>query len=135
MLKYFYLHFSPRSEKTKLGSTLSGALVSTLVGLAASSLGVVAADAPAYKVVLEYLLPLAIPLLLFNADLRRVMRSTGTLLLAFLVGSGTLSRSISYIYFHVFGAVTLFFFFFSEIGKVKTTFVCYFQICAAFYTL
>ncbi|KAJ4781381.1 hypothetical protein LUZ62_065638 [Rhynchospora pubera] len=75
------------SEKTKLGSTLSGALVSTLVGLAASSIGVVASDAPAYKVVLEYLLPLAIPLLLFNADLRRVLKSTGVLLLAFLVGS------------------------------------------------
>ncbi|XP_078178172.1 uncharacterized protein LOC144572456 [Carex rostrata] len=75
------------SEKTKLGSTLSGALVSTLVGLAASSVGIVASDAPAYKVVLEHLLPLAIPLLLFNADLRRVLRSTGTLLLAFLVGS------------------------------------------------
>ncbi|XP_010941163.1 uncharacterized protein [Elaeis guineensis] len=75
------------SEKTKLGSALSGALVSTLVGLAASSTGILASDAPAYKVVLEYLLPLAVPLLLFNADLRRVLRSTGTLLLAFLVGS------------------------------------------------
>lgn len=65
------------------------------MGLAASSVGIVASDAPAYKVVLEHLLPLAIPLLLFNADLRRVLRSTGTLLLAFLVGSGTLSPSLS----------------------------------------
>ncbi|XP_026661888.2 uncharacterized membrane protein YjcL isoform X1 [Phoenix dactylifera] len=75
------------SEKTKIGSALSGALVSTLVGLAASSTGIIASEAPAYKVVLEYLLPMAVPLLLFNADLRRVLRSTGTLLLAFLVGS------------------------------------------------
>ncbi|XP_072980681.1 uncharacterized protein [Typha angustifolia] len=75
------------SEKTKWGSALSGALVSTLVGLAASSVGIVAADAPAYKVVLEYLLPIAVPLLLFTADLRRVLRSTGTLLLAFLIGA------------------------------------------------
>lgn len=111
VLKYSCLHVCSRSENTKLGSTLSGALVSTLVGLAASSVGVVASDAPAYKVVLEYLLPLAIPLLLFNADLRRVLSSTGTLLLAFLVGSGTLSCSISYTYLHVFGGVTLFFFF------------------------
>lgn len=78
-----------RSErKTRWGSALSGALVSTLVGLAASSAGIVASDAPAYRVVLEYLLPLAVPLLLFNADLRRVIRSTGSLLLAFLLGSG-----------------------------------------------
>ncbi|OAY85222.1 putative membrane protein YjcL [Ananas comosus] len=75
------------SERTKLGSTLSGALVSTLVGLAASSAGIIPADAPAYGVVLEYLLLLAVPLLLFNADLRRVVRSTGAMLLAFLIGS------------------------------------------------
>lgn len=74
-------------KRTPVGKALSGALVSVLLGLAASSAGVVAADAPAYRVVLEYLLPLAIPLLLFRADLRRVLRSTGALLLAFLIGS------------------------------------------------
>ncbi|XP_065631763.1 uncharacterized protein LOC112011898 isoform X2 [Quercus suber] len=75
------------SEKTKIGSTLSGALVSILVGLAASNLGVIANEAPAYSVVLGFLLPMAVPLLLFRADLRRVIKSTGTLLLAFLLGS------------------------------------------------
>lgn len=86
------------SEKsTPVGKALSGALVSVLLGLAASSAGVVAADAPAYRVVLEYLLPLAIPLLLFSADLRRVLRSTGDLLRAFLLGSRTLC-SLSFYY-------------------------------------
>lgn len=75
------------SEKTKLGSALSGALVATLVGLAASNLGIIASDAKAYSVVMEFLLPLAVPLLLFRADLRRVIQSTGKLLLAFLIGS------------------------------------------------
>ncbi|KAL5727279.1 ferric-chelate reductase (NADH) [Ranunculus cassubicifolius] len=75
------------SENTKIGSALSGALVSTLIGLAASNLGVIAQEAQAYKIVLEYLLPIAVPLLLFRADLRRVIKSTGTLLLAFLIGS------------------------------------------------
>ncbi|XP_028074101.1 uncharacterized protein LOC114276514 isoform X2 [Camellia sinensis] len=75
------------SEKTKIGSTLSGALVSTLVGLAASNLGIISSEAPAYAIVLEFLLPMAVPLLLFRADLRRVIKSTGTLLLAFLLGS------------------------------------------------
>ncbi|KAL6861701.1 hypothetical protein ACP4OV_017401 [Aristida adscensionis] len=74
-------------RSTAVGKALSGALVSVLLGLAASSAGVVAADAPAYGVVLDYLLPLAVPLLLFGADLRRVLRSTGALLLAFLLGS------------------------------------------------
>ncbi|KAL2550506.1 hypothetical protein Fot_12036 [Forsythia ovata] len=75
------------SEKTKIGSALSGALVSTLVGLAASNLGIIASEAPAYNVVMAFLLPLAVPLLLYRADMRRVIRSTGTLLLAFLIGS------------------------------------------------
>ncbi|KAF8718892.1 hypothetical protein HU200_025207 [Digitaria exilis] len=74
-------------KRTPVGKALSGALVSTLLGLATSSAGLVASDAPAYRVVLDYLLPLAIPLLLFRADLRRVLRSTGALLLAFLIGS------------------------------------------------
>ncbi|XP_022984975.1 uncharacterized protein LOC111483083 [Cucurbita maxima] len=75
------------SEKTKVGSALSGALVSALVGLAASNFGIIASDAPAFPFVLEFLLPLAVPMLLFRADLRNVIKSTGTLLLAFLLGS------------------------------------------------
>ncbi|KAF8379560.1 hypothetical protein HHK36_029000 [Tetracentron sinense] len=75
------------SERTKIGSALSGALVSTLVGLAASNLGLISYEAPAYSVVMEYLLPMSVTLLLFRADLRSVMKSTGTLLFAFLLGS------------------------------------------------
>ena len=67
---------------------MSAALVSTLVGLAASNLGILPHDAPAYSIVLEFLLPLTIPLLLFGANLHQVVRSTGTLLVAFLLGSG-----------------------------------------------
>lgn len=70
---------------------LSASLVSTLVGLAASNFGIIPYEAPAYSVFLEFLLPLTVPLLLFRADLRRVIRSTGTLLLAFLLGSGKIT--------------------------------------------
>ncbi|GLT78049.1 hypothetical protein SLA2020_495960 [Shorea laevis] len=86
------------SEKTKIGSTLSGALTSTLVALAASNLGIIANEASAYSVVLEFLLPMAVPLLLFRADLRRVIKSTGTLLLAFLIGSvaTTVGTAVAY---------------------------------------
>ncbi|KAF8658828.1 hypothetical protein HU200_059321 [Digitaria exilis] len=77
-------------KRAPMGKVLAGAVVSVLLGLAASTTGVVAAaDAPAYRVVLDYLLPLAIPLVLFRADLRRVLRPSGAMLLAFLLGSGT----------------------------------------------
>ncbi|KAL0299564.1 UNVERIFIED_CONTAM: hypothetical protein Sradi_6616200 [Sesamum radiatum] len=75
------------SEKTKIGSMVSAALVSILVGLAASNLGIIPHDAPAYSVVFKYLLPVTIPLLLFRADLKQVIQTTGTLFLAFLLGS------------------------------------------------
>lgn len=49
---------------------------STLFGLALSNLGIVPAEAPhVYGVVNSYLLPLAVPLLLFSADLRWDVRA------------------------------------------------------------
>ncbi|XP_019428367.1 PREDICTED: uncharacterized protein LOC109336302 [Lupinus angustifolius] len=75
------------SEKTKFGSILSGTMVSILVGLAATNFGILSTHSPAYDAVLTFLLPLSIPLLLFRADLRHVIKSTGTLLLPFFLGS------------------------------------------------
>uniref|UniRef100_A0A0D3AYG3 Uncharacterized protein n=1 Tax=Brassica oleracea var. oleracea TaxID=109376 RepID=A0A0D3AYG3_BRAOL len=59
----------------------------TLIGLAASNFGIISSDTLVFVVVLNFLLPLAVPLLLFRTDLRRVVQSTGKLLLAFLIGS------------------------------------------------
>ncbi|CAN6176974.1 unnamed protein product [Urochloa humidicola] len=66
---------------------LAGALVSVLLGLAASSAGAVTTDAPAFRAALDYLLPPPVPLLLFRADLRRPFRSAAVPMLAFLLGS------------------------------------------------
>jgi uncharacterized membrane protein len=46
------------------------ALVATLLGLLMSNLGLIPCDAPQYSAVNKMLLPLAIPMLLFSADLR-----------------------------------------------------------------
>uniref|UniRef100_A0A0A8Y721 DUF819 domain-containing protein n=1 Tax=Arundo donax TaxID=35708 RepID=A0A0A8Y721_ARUDO len=74
-------------ERTSWGAALSGALVSIMAGLAATAAGLVTPGAPAHDAVMEYLLPAAVPLLLLGADLRRVVRTTGDLLKAFLIGS------------------------------------------------
>ena len=67
---------------------LSRPLVSTLVGLALSNLGVIPASAPSvYGTVNKFLLPLAVPLLLLAADMRKVITHTGQLLAAFVVGA------------------------------------------------
>ncbi|KAL9381477.1 hypothetical protein Peur_027134 [Populus x canadensis] len=83
------------SEGAKIGSALNGASVSALLGLAASSLGIISFESPAYSILLEFLFPLTIPLLLFRADLRRVFTSTGIFLLAFLIGTvGKIVRTV-----------------------------------------
>ncbi|CAI9274040.1 unnamed protein product [Lactuca saligna] len=75
------------SERTKIGGMISAALVSILLGLAASNMGIIPHEAHAYSIVMEFILPLTIPLMLFRADMRNVIKSTGKLLLAFLIGS------------------------------------------------
>jgi len=62
-------------------------LVSTLAGLLLSNGGLIPCEHQAYAVVNRALLPLSIPLLLFSADLKRIVRLLGPLLLAFLLGS------------------------------------------------
>ena len=60
------------SMTCRIGKELSGPLVSTLVGLLFANAGIVSgSNAPAvYDTVNKFILPLAIPLLLFSADLR-----------------------------------------------------------------
>ncbi|TVU12975.1 hypothetical protein EJB05_46642, partial [Eragrostis curvula] len=74
-------------QRTPWGAAMSGALVSIMVGLAATAMGLVSPGAPAHDAVMEYLLPAAVPLLLLGADLRRVVRAAGDLFKAFLIGS------------------------------------------------
>jgi uncharacterized membrane protein len=75
------------AERTGWGSKLSGAVVAIGVAFVLSNLGVIPASAPAYDVVWSFLVPLAIPLLLFSADLKRILREAGPTLLAFAAGA------------------------------------------------
>lgn len=70
-----------------IGSRISGAVITMLSAFALSNLNVIPAAAPSYEVVWEYLVPLAIPLLLVNADLRRILTESGPMLIAFMIGA------------------------------------------------
>ena len=52
-----------------------------------SNLKVVPSSAPAYDVVWDYLVPVALPLLLLRADVFRIARSTGWMFIAFHISS------------------------------------------------
>jgi uncharacterized membrane protein len=62
-------------------------LLSTLMALFLANIGVMPTVSPAYAVVNKFLLPLAVPLLLLTADMRRVFTTTGRVLWCFGVGA------------------------------------------------
>ena len=71
------------AEKTKIGSRLSAVIVTILATFLLSNLSIIPTDAPSYDIVWSYLVPIAIPLLLFKANLRRIIKEAGPTLLAF----------------------------------------------------
>ena len=75
------------AEKTKWGSRLSAVVVSILAAFVLSNLSIIPSQAEGYDVVWSYLVPLAIPLLLFKADLRMIIKEAGPTLLAFIFGA------------------------------------------------
>jgi uncharacterized membrane protein len=83
-------------ETTRLGRRLSGAIMTMGATFILSNARVIPAEGVAvYDVVWSYLVPLAIPLLLLRADLRRILREAGPTLLAFVVGAvGTVIGTI-----------------------------------------
>lgn len=71
---------------------LSGPVLALLIAMLLSNTRLVPAQSPAYDFVDDYLVPLAIPLLLFRANALQIIRSTGRLFLAFhLSALGTLA--------------------------------------------
>jgi uncharacterized membrane protein len=79
--------FSLWAEKTKIGSKLSAVVVAIIIAFVLSNLSVIPTEAPAYDMVWSYLVPLAIPLLLFKANLRKIIKEAGPTLIAFVFGA------------------------------------------------
>lgn len=76
----------------KWAAKLSGPVLALLIAMVLSNTRLVPAQSPAYDFVDDYLVPLAIPLLLFRANALQIIRSTGRLFLAFHLSSlGTLA--------------------------------------------
>ncbi len=72
---------------------ISGVLITIALAACATSTGLIpsaadpAIEVPVYHFVFTYLVPISIPLLLFNAHLKKIIRESGRLLLIFLIGS------------------------------------------------
>ncbi len=83
------------AERTKWGAKVSGAVITILSTFVLSNLGILPASAPAYDVVWSYFVPMAIPLLLFRANIVRIVREAGPTLIAFAIGAvGTIVGTV-----------------------------------------
>ena len=75
----------------KWASRVTGCVLALIGAMILSNLNVIPLDAPAYDFVWSYVVPLAIPLLLFNANIRRIWKDSGRLLIIYLIsGIGTI---------------------------------------------
>ena len=74
-------------EKTRFGAQVTATVLVILMAILAANLGVIPHNAPAYGFVFTYLVPVLIPLFLFQADLRRIVREASRTTVAFLVAT------------------------------------------------
>uniref|UniRef100_A0A7S4VDZ4 Uncharacterized protein n=3 Tax=Ditylum brightwellii TaxID=49249 RepID=A0A7S4VDZ4_9STRA len=74
-------------RRTTFGKALSAPLATMTLALTVANIGIMPFSSPIYNIVNKFLVPLAVPLLLFDSDLNRVISDTGTLLTAFFVGA------------------------------------------------
>jgi uncharacterized membrane protein len=74
-------------QKTTLGKALSAPLATMALALVVANLGIIPFDSAVYDFINKNIVALAIPLLLFDSNLKQVFTSTGPMLLAFTVGA------------------------------------------------
>ena len=74
-------------ERTPWGRKYSGVMLLITLAIVLANLRIIPTSAPVYDAVWVYLVPVAIPLLLFQADLKRIFSESGPTLIAFVIGS------------------------------------------------
>lgn len=82
-------------QKYQWAAKISGAIIALIGALIFSNLRIIPTDAPAYDQVWTYVVPLAIPLLLFKCDIKKIWKESGRILIIFLISSfGTMLGAI-----------------------------------------
>ncbi len=74
-------------QKYEWAAKISGAIIALVGAMILSNLRIIPTDAPAYDSVWTYVVPLAIPMLLFKSNLRKIWRESGRMLIIFLISS------------------------------------------------
>lgn len=76
----------------KWASKVTGCVIALIGAMILSNLRIIPTDAPAYDFVWSYVVPLAVPLLLFKANVKKIWKESGRMLLIYLIsGVGTVA--------------------------------------------
>lgn len=74
-------------DNKPIGRKTSGVVWVLVAAMLLSNTGITPISSPSYDFVGRYMVSLAIPLLLFKADIRKILRESGKVMVTFLVGS------------------------------------------------
>jgi uncharacterized membrane protein len=74
-------------ERTRIGQHITATVIVILLTIAAANSGIIPHSTPTYDFIFAYIVPLLIPLFLFQADLRRVFKEAARTGLAFLIAA------------------------------------------------
>lgn len=82
-------------QKFKWAGKVSGAIIALVGAIILSNTGIIPFDSPVYDAVWAFMIPLAIPLLLFHVNFKKIWQESGRLLIIFLLSSiGTVAGTI-----------------------------------------
>ncbi len=82
-------------QRYRWAAKISGAIVALIGAIILSNTGIIPTASPVYDAVWTFIIPLAIPLLLFHVNIKRIWQESGRLLIIFLISSiGTVAGVI-----------------------------------------
>ncbi len=86
-------------QKYKWAAKVSGAIIALVGAMTLSNLNIIPTDSSVYDVIWSYVVPLAIPLLLLQCNIKKIWKESGRILLIFLIGAiGTVAGSTAGFY-------------------------------------
>ncbi len=74
-------------QKYKWASAVSGSIIALVGAIVLANIGIIPTTSPVYDTVWDYVVPIAIPLLLFNANIVKIYKESGRAFLLFNISS------------------------------------------------
>jgi uncharacterized membrane protein len=74
-------------KKYKWASMLTACMIALLGAMLLANFRVIPLDSPVYDIIWDYVIPLAVPLLLFNANLKMIVKESGKMFIVFHIAA------------------------------------------------